>query len=1243
VSESLTRLLGRTVTVTGDAYFAEHQYFYRPGCSLIRFQPAAPTSLDQERRLPPSELLAARYRILGFIGRESELAGLGAWRDDPRQPRSVHLVHAPGGAGKSRLATHFAEHTPANWTVLIAERGNAGQTHVGEAREGPALLLLDYAERWTHDNLEDLLCADLKPPTGKLRVLLLARTAGPWWQALRHALGKAGYAVSDKELAPLGDSPAQRQVVFDSAVRRFAPVFDVADPGLVTAPGELAEDALSLQMAALVATDAYARGAVAPTDPEAFSAYILDREYHHWERLAVAGRVQVQAAQLGRLAVTATLTGALVPEAAAALLQKVELADSAATAHERAADHAVCYPPRMAGTVLEPLRPDRLGEDLLGRQLRDGWLARITQIVLVDASVAAGIQHQAWTVLVEVGRRWPQVAEEHLYPLLTSEPALIHRMGGTSLAGLAEYAPIAVLEALEPALPPGRNVHLDLAVAVISRRLTDDRLTRSGTDEDRAGLYYELSSRLANAGLHAESLTAAERAVAGFQAAKRTAVVTARLAAAYNQLGMCLTDAGRGREALTATRKATEVMGALARIRDEFVPAHAMALNNLAVDLVARQRYAEAETAAAQAVRLTQAAIDRRGATVGLRAQLALALNNQGLARGDDLELLQQAVDVCTQNAREDPLAHEPELARCLVDLARAQNHRGDLTAALATIRDATARWTRLAEHNPAAFRERLLRALAIAAELAARAGDPAEARAALRRRAELSRANDGQSAAEIADEWNTTGLIEQALGRWREATAAFERSVGEAARLADREPDIYLPLLARLMTNLNVALWRSSRGEEAVAVSTATVVVYRELAARHTGHYDAALANALHNLAVDLFQAGRWADGQQANAESIDVLRALTVHGGAGHAADLAGALQSAALDAHLNDQNERARPYIDEAVGLRRKLAVGSSGAAVADLVVAASTQAIVNVKLGDKRAAAKAAQRTLTAFRKLDPNYRAGYESRLVVALQWSLEAQQAAGNVPASLAITDEFVRLCRDLAGVYPRMAGILPLAFLSQAEILAGHGRPGAAINADEQAVAAYRARKPEQEREDLSITPAAWRVLREKQAALFNARGCRAREEGRFPAALELVGCAVDSFAEFGTVAHEIQALENVYLTLRDDQQYEAALALLSTLFDRHAAARTPSLPVYVAGILDAAGALRQLPDPLIVRDAHRDHDTHRHVAEHGEEVLKSRRFLLIDPAQDILEVLSGVTPAKRAALIAKAQRLRP
>ena len=198
-----------------------------------------------------------RRGLVGFTGRERELAGLLAWCEDG-QPRGVRLVTGPGGVGKTRLSVELcARLDPDRWRcVRVGDREEASA--LAAARRGwpgRVLLVVDYAE--TRIGLPDLLRAVAADP-GPVRVLLLARSAGEW----RDRLAAAEPAVRELLAGAGGDEPLPAAVsgelsnadLVAAAVPVFAAALGVAAPSRVLVEvGPGAVRVLDLHAAALVA------------------------------------------------------------------------------------------------------------------------------------------------------------------------------------------------------------------------------------------------------------------------------------------------------------------------------------------------------------------------------------------------------------------------------------------------------------------------------------------------------------------------------------------------------------------------------------------------------------------------------------------------------------------------------------------------------------------------------------------------------------------------------------------------------------------------------------------------------------------------------------------------------------------------------------------------------------------------------------------------------------------------------
>ncbi|MFG2331486.1 tetratricopeptide repeat protein [Streptomyces sp. NPDC048604] len=449
----------------------------------------------------------------------------------------MRLLHGPGGQGKSRLAIQFGtESRRDGWTVLEVRHGNdhasgaaaadlrSGE-HAGEPRGTHGqLLIVDYAERWPQQDLIDFL-SDCREQEGRrVRVLLIARSAGGWWSTPTRHLTDWRVPFDDLALLPLEqDEGVDRHTLYARACEFFGSALGTQPPGR---PRDLGADGfstvLSVHMAALADTEAARRGELPPGSRAGISAYLIMRERDHWERLSASGRVSIGPDVFAQAVYTATLTGALPPAEALVAVGRIGM-DSHEPAAKVIKDHAVAYPAHRFGTVLQPLHPDLLGEDFLAlllptepavSPLSDHWAIEAPRR-LITGDVRRGDDRDddtPWAkstliTLIETARRWEHVTTRQLVPLLVDRPRLFLQAGSAGIARLADnpWIPESVLDRFEAGLPM-KDVELDAGAAVLTERLMAYRLDRAGDDAyARARLHRTFAHRLDGIGDYAKA------------------------------------------------------------------------------------------------------------------------------------------------------------------------------------------------------------------------------------------------------------------------------------------------------------------------------------------------------------------------------------------------------------------------------------------------------------------------------------------------------------------------------------------------------------------------------------------------------------------------------------------------------------------------------------------------------------------------------------------------------------------
>lgn len=920
----------QVVTATGGArvnavqHGDQYNYIYR-GAPPYRVEPfplSAAQTVPEALARVPSRLLTARHQVVPFFPRP-ESALLDAWRDQPSPGLSVRLVHAEGGSGKTRLAQEFAARSAeAGWAVALARhRSEVASSGGGDesltVRPPGLVLVVDYAERWPLADLITLVRQHRDAARDRLRILLLARPAGTWWQGLAHQFAKLDVLdVAAVKLEALPDVPEARAAVYTAARDRFAEIFALADAASLGVPDRLADPqfglTLTVHMRALIDVDAASREREPPSgsDQASLSSYLLDREYDHWRSSHDQGRGPVRTPELAmsRAVYVAVLTRSLTPAAAAAALTRADAATTRAAADLLVEDHGRCYPPEVPDLALDPLAPDRLGEDYLALSLpgqeeefgyyaTDPWTITAPGLLLEPADAnaePAAYTRQAVSTLIEAAHRWPHLTARHVGPLLRRSPGLALAAGSAALTRLSDLPTLDlnVLEAIEPYLPDHAHIELDLGSAAVFARLIRHRLANTTEPAERAALFTQLGWRYGNAGLNEQALSATTEAVDYYRALSETDRRTylPHLAVALGNLRGRLALMGSRAQAVEPALEAVNLYRDLSQLRPAvYLPDFAAALNGLSNSLADVGRWDEALAPAQEAVQLrrqqAEAEPDR------YRRSLAIALTSLGIRysqaglSAQALAPAREAVALLRTLAQANPPAHQP-------DLARALNSLGNRLLALGR-------------------RQEALEA----------------AREAVDMRRELAAINPGAHQDSLAVELNNLGAQYARLGRKEESLAAAQEAVDLFRALVSRNPAAHLPGLASALDSLGNRLSELGYDEQALATSREAVRLLRTLTREQPAAHLPDLARAVTNLGIRLTPAGQAREASARVQEGVDLYRTLTENADSTkHLPGLATALQALSSRYAREDRPNEALSPAREAVAVQRTLAANN-----------------------------------------------------------------------------------------------------------------------------------------------------------------------------------------------------------------------------------------------------------------------------------------------------------------------------
>ena len=1007
----------------------------------------------------PGSLLAAGVEAVEFTGRGGELAELAAWRDSGAA-LSVMLVAGEGGQGKTRLARQAAARArQAGWAAgFLAARAAAAAAGDGRdqlqsimelarrVREAtrPVLLVADYAETRPEEItvLADALVSS--PPVHPVRILLLSRTAGAWWDNLTEALGPD--LTSRISLTPLTEAGQTRQLAYAAAVTGLARhLAALPESPAERAPGQpwsaLAEqlaaqppglddprlgNALTLQITALTSLLAAAAGQ-APTGASG-ERELVGHERGYLRRAAAKRKLfnpgvlsdraddDERAAQAWAALEKALAGIILLGPCDTSQAQAIGALASDARAGDVVSWLAALYPPPDAAFSLGVVQPDRLAELLLGPILtrQPGLLSQIGVLAeAADDGYAALftlLRTAAHPAFGQVGEQAADLIASRPVPFAVAAPVLAATLPQTAplrdgLLRLGQQDPQEFRQTAYTAIDqlPEVSVSGALFAAALTTAITD--ILRQLADANPDAYLPDLASALNNLGVR---LAATGQQQAALAPAREAVAIRRQLADAYlpdlasalNNLGVRLTETGQRQAALAPAQEAASTYRQLADANpDAYLPDLAMALTNLGVQLAATGQRQAALAPAREAVTIRRQLADTN--PDAYLPDLATALTNLSVQLADvgqrqaALALAQEAVTIRRQLTETNPDAYLPDLATALTNLGNRLAETGQQQAALALAQEAVTIRRQLTETNPDAYLPDLAMALNNLGVRLAEAGQQqaglAPAQEAVTIRRQLADTNPDAHLPDLAMALTNLSNRLAEAGQQQAGLALAQEAASTYRQLADANPDAYLPDLATALNNLGIRLAEAGQQQAAPAPAREAVTIRRQLADANPDAYLPDLASALNNLGIQLAEAGQQQAALAPSQEAASTYRQLAD----AYLPDLAMALTNLGVQLAATGQQQAALAPSQEAASTYRQLADANPDAYLPDLAMALNNLGVQLAATGQQQAALAPSQEAVTIRRQLTETNPDAYLPDLAAALN----------NLSARLAETD----------------------------------------------------------------------------------------------------------------------------------------------------------------------------------------------------------------------------------------------
>ncbi len=475
----------------------------------------------------PSAMVLAKYRLMQFTDFDGRLSKLVEWacngtRHATEAKRSVagRLYVGDGGVGKTRLSIELADELDrCGWEVarISSLSDPAGVWRAVEGASAPKgiLVIIDYVEA-KKDALQQLAfeAERLAKSSGpNLRILVLSRSAQPWWES---ALSEKGMEIFERVPFDLGQAktglpPDVREQLFDHSVNVFrARLQPLGLAGDATPRPDLSADTFERPISIAFAAYLTARGESASSGLNLISDMMKEEE-RGWRRYLAAIGARADASRIERIrrgaAQITLLQGADVPLARACVgLDTYFGPQTPAELTQTLAELGQFYPAdTKTGDTISALEPDILGERLVadvsafpeGADLLSQTLAAASDFDTFPVKAAAALQ-----VLIRGAAQNPEAETRERFH------QFIDALTRNILQG---QLPIQAIRVFSSALPEQTTALRAFAVAVETQHLRSDSGDMS--PESRAAILNNLGGRHYDLGNRDHAMQATQEAV----------------------------------------------------------------------------------------------------------------------------------------------------------------------------------------------------------------------------------------------------------------------------------------------------------------------------------------------------------------------------------------------------------------------------------------------------------------------------------------------------------------------------------------------------------------------------------------------------------------------------------------------------------------------------------------------------------------------------------------------------------
>jgi glycosyltransferase involved in cell wall biosynthesis/translation initiation factor 2B subunit (eIF-2B alpha/beta/delta family) len=1006
-------------------------------------------------KLTISHLLRAEEALVPFEqSREPDLEALKEWLEATDYLHSVRLITGDGGSGKTRLALELCNKLPnSEWhsgflsnAIELSSSSNVWDELLNLNKN--LLIVIDYAET-RQTILLSLISAIIQKKSEKqVRILLLARDGGEWWETLPNKESictefLSGYSTTGPyRLKPLYKDLASRIAGYQNALMAFANYLNIAVPNVIPdLSGEHFNNPLYIQMSALLALLGDKQSTT-----QGLTRAILQHERSYWLKSVsefYEPGLDICIEQL--LALTTLAGGFQTAELAFRYWNKVNENSIKLEVFTKLYQSMQSLYPGKGG--IEPVRPDLLGEALVVNALISTYASKLLDATLSN-SAEKTVRLHSLTVLARISLSNLVPSDilvknfsKHLVAccvdlvsVCSETQSNLPLIAKNAFESLVPNLKSQVFNLIEADFTNDSSELNEFYCAVSNYNCARLRLKHFKKPKNRnylANYSYALvtfSSSLSNLGRYSDAIEVSLEAATILDRLNREYPQEYQedLATALSNYASHLNDAGQNKAALNYAKKGLDIRESLSKTSDGVKLSLAISYSNYA-------NFLNEDGKSKDAIRYSKLALDIRTQLLEdsdlSKSQLANSLNNYSshLSEDGDTEnaigYAKSALEMIQKLAFDKPDLYEPDLAMALNNYANRLIAHGNFKGAIEYSKESIEIQQRLTNKNPDRYEHDFARTLSNHASHLKDNGDFKRAlelaKQALEIRERLTKENPDRHEPDFATSLSNYASHLHDCCDFKGALEFAKQALEIRERLTKENPDRHEPDFATSLSNYASHLCDNGNFRDALLFTKQALEIRERLIKENPDRHEPDLATSLSNYASHLSENGCYKNAVTIGKQALIVIQKLAKEVPNRYETDFANFLSVYSTILSKNGEVNEAIKLTEQALDIQQRLAKDHPERYEFDLAKTLNDHANHLCKDGKTKDAIKLSEQALEIYQRLAKDHPERYEFDLAKTLNDHANHLCKDGKTKDAIKLSEQALEIYQRLAKDHP--------------------------------------------------------------------------------------------------------------------------------------------------------------------------------------------------------------------------------